>query len=163
MELDIVLNGLAIILFLGFGMASVIVFSTIDKQKDITVLSRYGRNTEPLDILYVNIGLLLVAVMIVMHSYRFLPALLVFLLWILLNGRTQSGVAPAGVFIGSTFIGWDEMTAYRIINDDISTIKVLIYSREKCYVLRCDKEKRKEVEDYFVRNGTEKKDRREGE
>ena len=51
MELDIVLNGLAIILFLGFGMASVIVFSTIDKQKDITVLSRYGRNTEPLDIL----------------------------------------------------------------------------------------------------------------
>lgn len=163
MELDIVLNALAIILFLGFGMAIAIVFSTIDKQKEITVFSRYGRNTEPLDILYVNIGFVLVALMLVFHNYRFLPALAVFLVWIILNSRTRSGIAPVGVFIGSTFLSWKDMNGYRIINDEISTIKVLVYSKEKCYVLRCDKSQRTEVESYFAQNGISKKDKHEGE
>lgn len=163
MELDIVLNALAIILFLGFGMAIAIVFSMIDKQKEITVFSRYGRNTEPLDILYVNIGLVLVAVMIIFHNYRFLPALAAFMVWIMLNSRIRSGIAPVGIFIGTTFLDWKSIVGYRIVNDEISTIKVLIYSAEKCYVIRCDKSQRVEVESYFAQNGIIKKDKHEGE
>lgn len=163
MELDIVLNALAIILFLGFGMAVGIVFSTLDKQKEITVFSRYGRNTEPLEILYVNVGLILVAVMLVFHNYRFLPALIVFLILILLNSRTQSGIAPIGVFIGTTFLGWKDIEGYRMINDEISTIKVLVYGNHKCYILRCDKTQRREVEAFFKENGILEKEKNEGE
>ena len=61
-DIDIWLNVLAVILFLGFGTAAMIAFSTIDKQKEITVNSRYGRQTGPLEILYVNIALLLITV-----------------------------------------------------------------------------------------------------
>ena len=163
MKLDIVLNALAIILFLGFSMACVIIFSMIDKQKEITVYSRYGRGTEPLDILYVNIGLILIAVMIVFHSYRFLPALVVFLIWLICNSRTKSGIAPDGIFIGSTHLGWKEIKGYRIVNDEISTIKVLVYCNDKCYVLRCDKSSKAEVDSYFVHNGIVKKEKSKGE
>lgn len=152
MKLDIVLNALSIILFLGFGMAAFIAFSTIDKQKEIRVFSRYGRHTEPLEILYVNIGLILVAVMVLFHNYRFLPAIVAFLLLILFNSRIQSGIAPEGVFIGTTFLSWDDVQEYRVVNDEISTIKVLVYGNQKCYVLRCDKEQRMEIESIFEEN-----------
>lgn len=163
MKLDIVLNILAIILFLGFGMAIAIVFSTLDKQKEITVPSRYGRNTEPLDILYVNVGLVLAAVMFLFHNYRFLPALIAFMILILLSSRTQSGIAPIGVFIGTTYLGWKDIDGYRIINDEISTIKVLVYGNGKCYVLRCDKTQRMEVVSYFQDNNILLKEKNEGE
>lgn len=152
MKLDIVLNAMAIILFLGFSMATLIAFSTIDKQKEITIPSRYGRSTGPLEIVYVNVGLLLVAVMMMFHNYRFLPALIVFVLLILFNSRMQSGIAPVGVFIGTTFLDWKNIEGYRIVNDEISTIKVLVYGNRKCYVLRCDKQQRMEMESYFEEN-----------
>lgn len=152
MKLDIVLNAMAIILFLGFSMAALIAFSTIDKQKEITIPSRYGRSTGPLEIVYVNVGLLLVAVMMMFHNYRFLPTLIVFVLLILFNSRMQSGIAPVGVFIGTTFLDWKNIEGYRIVNDEISTIKVLVYGNRKCYVLRCDKQQRMEIESYFEEN-----------
>ena len=157
MKTEVVLNAIAIILFLGFGMASFIAFSTIDKQKEINIPSRYGRHTQPLDIVYVNVGIILVAVMLAFHSYRFLPALVVFLFLILLNSRMQSGIAPLGVFIGTTFLAWDDIKEYRIVNDEISTVKVLVYSNQKCYVLRCDKTCRMEIESYFEDNHIIKK------
>ena len=164
MELDIALNALSIILFLGFGMAALIAFSTIDKQKEITISSRYGRQTSPLEILYVNAALLLVAFMLYSHSYRFLPALIVFVLLIFLNSRMQSGIAPIGVFIGTTYLEWDKIHAYRIVNDEISTIEVCIYVNGKRYVLRCDKQYRMQIEHYFeehhipLRSGQEKEE-----
>lgn len=163
MKLDVVLNALAIILFLGFGMAAFIAFSTVDKQKEITISSRYGRRTEPLEILYVNLGLVLVAVMYYFHNFRFLPALIVFLLLIMLNSRMQSGIAPEGVFIGTTFLNWKSINGYRIVNDEISTIKVLVYANEKCYVLRCEKTERNEIENYFEKNHIILKQKVEGE
>lgn len=149
MELDIVLNALSVILFLGFGMAALIAFSTIDRQKEITINSRYGRQTGPLEILYVNLALLLVAGMLYRHSYRFLPALAVFVLLIFFNSRMLSGLAPTGVFIGTTYLEWGKIQSYRIVNDEISTIEIKVYANKKCYVLRCDKECRSEAEDYF--------------
>lgn len=153
MKIDMWLNGLAIILFLGFFMAALIAFSTIDKQKEITIQSRYGRQVGTLEILYVNVALLLVAVMLYFHNYRFLPALIVFVLLIFFNSRMQSGVAPAGIFVGTTFLEWEEMEGYRIVNDEISTIEVRVYANQKRYVLRCSKEDRKQIEQYFTENG----------
>lgn len=144
------LNGLAIILFLGFSTAALIVFSSLDKQKEITVGSRYGRQTSTLEVVYVNIALLAVAFMLHIHMYRFLPALLVFVLLIFFNGRIQSGIAPQGVFIGTTFLDWEQIQEYRVVNDEISTIAVFVYANHKRYVLRCSKDYRKEVESYFL-------------
>lgn len=153
MKVDMWLNGLAIILFLGFLMAALIAFSTIDKQKEITIGSRYGRQTGTLEIVYVNIALLLVAVMLYFHNYRFLPALVMFVLLIFFNSRMQSGIAPLGIFVGTTFLGWKEIEGYRIVNDEISTIEVRVYANNKRYVLRCSKEDRRQIEEYFSKNG----------
>ncbi len=148
-KVEVWLNAIAIILFLGFGMAALIAFSTIDKQKEITVPSRYGRQTGPLEILYVNIALLFVAVILYRNNYRFLPALCVFILLIIFNSRMKSGIAPIGVFIGTTYLEWKKIESYKIINDEISTIQVRVYANRKQYILRCTKEQRSQIETYF--------------
>lgn len=153
MKIDIWLNVLSIILFLGFSTAALIAFSTIDKQKDITISSRYGRQTGPLEIIYVNVALLAVAFMLYVRSYRFLPALLSFVLLIFLNSRMQSGIAPDGVFIGTTYLEWKKIKSYQIVNDEISTVQVRVYANKKKYVLRCDKTQRAQIVDYFVEHG----------
>ncbi|MBR1865154.1 MAG: hypothetical protein IJ801_01460 [Lachnospiraceae bacterium] len=152
MRMDIWLNALAIILFLGFITADLIAFSTLDKQKEITIGSRYGRQTGPMEILYVNVALLLVAYFCYIHDYRFLPALLAFVLLVFFNSRMQSGIAPVGVFIGASYLEWNRIRAYRIVNDEISTIEVQVYANRKRYVLRCGKESRRQIEEYFAQN-----------
>ena len=87
LKIEVWLDAAAIILFLGFGMAALIAFSTIDKQKDITISSRYGRQTGPLEIVYVNVALLLIGLILYQNSYRFLPALCMFVLLIILINR----------------------------------------------------------------------------
>ncbi|MBO5088401.1 MAG: hypothetical protein J6C01_06985 [Lachnospiraceae bacterium] len=149
MKIDVWLDAAAIILFLGFGMAALIAFSTIDKQKEITITSRYGRQTGPLEIVYVNVALLLIALILYQNSYRFLPALCVFVLLIFFNSRMQSGIAPIGVFIGTTYLEWSKIQAYKIINDEISTVQIRVYANKKQYVLRCGKEQRAQAEGYF--------------
>ena len=144
------LNGLAIVLFLGFSTGALIVFSTLDKQKEITIRSRYGRHTGTWEIIYVNVALLLVAYTLVSHRYRFLPVLVAFVVWIVLLSRIQSGISPQGVFIGTTFLEWEQMKAYQITNDEISTIQLLIFVNRKQYVMRCSKEDRKQIEAFFT-------------
>lgn len=153
MKIDIWLNALAIILFLGFTMAALIAFSTIDKQKEITISSRYGRQIGPLEIVYVNVALLMVAFLLYTRSYRFLPALLAFILLIIFNSRMQSGIAPIGVFIGTTYLEWGKIKSYKIVNDEISTVQVRVYANKKQYVLRCDKEQRTQLDAYFTEHG----------
>lgn len=158
LNIDFGLNCLAIIFFSGFAMAAMIAFSTIDKQKEITVYSRYGKNTEPLEILYVNIALLMVGVMVYRHTYRFLPALLAFILLIFLKSRMQSGISPNGVFIGTTYLPWNKILAYKFVNDEISTIQIRVYANKKQYVLRCDKEYMKQIDFYFLEHGIPNKE-----
>lgn len=153
MKIDLWLNVLSIILFLGFGTAAMIAFSTIDKQKEITISSRYGRQTGPLEIVYVNAALLLAAFMLYSHSYRFMPAIVVFVLLIFFNSRMQSGIAPTGVFIGTTYLDWSKIKAYKLVNDEIRTIQIRVYANKKQYVLRCNKEDREQAEVYFAEHG----------
>lgn len=155
MKIDFILNVLAIILFLGFGTGCIVAFSTLDKQKDITIPSRYGRQIGPLEIIYVNVALLMVAYMLYSKSYRFLPALIVFILLIFFNSRMTSGISPFGVFVGTTFLDWNKLMGYRIINDQISTVQIRVYANNKQYVLRCDKEMRRDAEHLFIEHGVE--------
>lgn len=148
-KIDVWLDAAAIVLFLGFGMAALIAFSTIDKQKEITISSRYGRQTGPLEIVYVNVALLLIALILYQNNYRFLPALCVFVLLIIFNSRMQSGIAPIGVFIGTTYLEWGRIESYKIINDELSTVQIRVYANKKQYVLRCAKEQRAQAESYF--------------
>lgn len=157
MKIDVWLDAAAIILFLGFGMAALIAFSTIDKQKDITISSRYGRQTGPLEILYVNVALLLIGLILYQNSYRFLPALCMFVMLIIFNSRMQSGIAPTGVFIGTTYLEWNRIQAYKIVNDEISTVQIRIYANKKQYVLRCSKEQRAQAEGYFLDHSIQEK------
>ena len=64
LNIEIALNTLAIILFIGFAIADFLTFSVMDKQKDIEIFSRYGRRTGPLEIVYANVALLAVAYML---------------------------------------------------------------------------------------------------
>lgn len=148
-KIEVWLDAAAIILFLGFGMAALIAFSTIDKQKEITISSRYGRQTGPLEIVYVNVALLLIGLILYQNSYRFLPALCMFVLLIIFNSRMQSGIAPIGVFIGTTYLEWGKIESYKIINDELSTIQIRVYANKKQYVLRCAKEQRAQAEGFF--------------
>lgn len=150
LNIEIALNTLAIILFIGFAIADFLTFSVMDKQKDIEIFSRYGRRTGPLEIVYANVALLAVAYMLYCQSYRFLPCIVAFLLLIILNGRLRSGIAPTGVFVGSTYLEWGKIYAYKIVNDAISTIEVQVYANQKRYVLRCTKEQRKQIDHYFI-------------
>ena len=153
MKIDVVLNGLAIILFLGFGAACVIAFSTLDKQKDITIPSRYGRQIGTMEILYVNASLVMIAIILYEKSYRFVPALATFVLLVFFNSRMSSGISPLGVFIGTTFLEWNRLEGYRIINDQISTVQIRIYTADKQYILRCDKDMRRDAEHLFIEHG----------
>lgn len=153
MKTEVVLNALAIILFLGFGTACVIAFTALDKQKEITIPSRYGRQVGPLEILYVNLALVMVAVMLYFKNYRFLPAIIVFVLLIFFNSRMSSGISPGGVFIGFNYLEWNKIAGYRIINDKISTVQIRVYANKKQYVIRCDKDMRRDAEHLFIENG----------
>ena len=157
LKIEVWLDAAAIILFLGFGMAALIAFSTIDKQKDITISSRYGRQTGPLEIVYVNVALLFIGLILYQNSYRFLPALCMFVLLIIFNSRMQSGIAPTGVFIGTTYLEWSKIQAYKIINDEISTVQIRVYANKKQYVLRCAKDQRAQAESYFWDNCIQEK------
>ena len=148
-----ILNGLAIILFLGFGLACVIAFTTLDKQKDITIPSRYGRQIGTMEILYVNASLVMIAIILYEKSYRFVPALATFVLLVFFNSRMSSGISPLGVFIGTTFLEWNRLEGYRIINDQISTVQIRIYTADKQYILRCDKDVRRDAEHLFIEHG----------
>ncbi len=149
MKIDLILNVLSIILFLGFGMAALIAFTTIDRQKEIVIFSRYRRQTGPLEIIYVNLALLLVAGMLYVRNYRFLPALMAFILLIFFNSRMQSGITPDGVYIGTTYLEWEKIKGYRIVNNEISTLEIQIYANRKRYVLKCEKQYREQIRKYL--------------
>ena len=74
----------------------------------------------------------------------------------------RSGIAPLGIYVGTTFLGWEEIDSYLIINDEISTIEVRVYANQKQYALRCSKEERLQIEQFFADNKVKAK-RRENE
>lgn len=138
---------LAIILALGFFTADIIAIIILDKQKTIVVYSRMGRQTNPVEIINVNVALLLIGYFIYIKYFVFMPAIVCFVVFIILSTRVQSGMSEEGIYVGLTFIEWDKVKSYKIINDDISTFMIKLRANKRQYVFRCDKVKRSEIED----------------
>ena len=147
---------LAGILFLGFFTAVMIGIVVVDKQKTITIYSRLGRRTNLIEIINVNLALLVTAYFVYIRYYIFMPAIVFFVLFIIITTRVQSGMSEQGVFIGMTFIEWDKMKSYKIINDDISTFTLKIRANKRQYVFRCDKSQRVAIEDILLAHGRKK-------
>lgn len=138
---------MAIILALGFFTADIIAIIILDKQKTIVVYSRMGRQTNPVEIINVNVALLLIGYFIYIKYFVFMPAIVCFVVFIILSTRVQSGMSEEGIYVGLTFIEWDKVKSYKIINDDISTFMIKLRANKRQYVFRCDKVKRSEIED----------------
>ncbi len=137
---------MAVILALGFFTADIIAIIILDKQKTIAVYSRMGRQTNPIEIINVNLALLLVGYFIYIKYFVFMPAIVCFIIFIILSTRVQSGMSEEGIYVGLTFIEWNKVKSYKIINDDISTFMIKLRANRRQYVFRCDKVKRSEIE-----------------
>ena len=137
---------MAVILALGFFTADIIAIIILDKQKTIAVYSRMGRQTNPIEIINVNLALLLVGYFIYIKYFVFMPAIVCFIIFIILSTRVQSGMSAEGIYVGLTFIEWNKVKSYKIINDDISTFMIKLRANRRQYVFRCDKVKRSEIE-----------------
>lgn len=144
---------LASILFLGFFTATVISIYVVDKQKTIKIYSKLGRRTTVIEIINVNIALILVGIFVYIKFYVFIPALLFFIIFILLLSRVQSGMSDEGIFVGMTFIEWSKVKSYKILNDDIATFTIKIRANKRQYVFRCDKSVRKDIENILQEHG----------
>ena len=88
---------LAVILALGFFTADIIAIIILDKQKTIAVYSRMGRQTNPIEIINVNLALLLVGYFIYIKYFVFMPAIVCFIIFIILSTRVQSGMSAEGI------------------------------------------------------------------
>lgn len=136
---------LAIVLCFGFSTVAVIGIMILDKQQEIQVKSRYGHKNNTLEIIYVNVALLLCAYLLYIQYYLFIPALAAFIVVVIITTRLTSGIGETGIFIGMTYLEWNKIKNYGIINDDINTLQIRIHANERRYILRCDKENKKMI------------------
>ncbi len=144
------------ILFFGFFTSTIIGIVIVDKQKTIKIDSRLGRSTNAIEIISVNVSLLLIAFFIYIKYYIFMPAIVFFVVFVLISTRVESGISDEGIFVGMTFVEWDNVNSYKIINDDITTLTVKIRANKRQYVFRIDKSRRAEIEDILEAHGKKK-------
>lgn len=143
---------LAGLLALGFLTASMIGVIVVDKQKTITIYSRLGRTTNAYEIISVNIAFLVIALMLYFRYYIFIPAILSFIIFVIITTLVKSGLSPEGVFIGMTYLEWNKVNNYKIVNDDISTFTLKVRANKRQYVFRFHKNDREAVENLFVKH-----------
>lgn len=145
---------LGFVLFLGFGISVWLCISAIKRQEDIIIASRLHHKMSGYEIIIANIGLVVAVVMIVYHYYIFLPAVICMVLFIILQTKIQSGITKDGALIDTTFLDWEFMKSYKLVYDenDGSTIILKIKANRKQYVLVCDRDDKKKIEEIFSNN-----------
>ncbi len=127
------------ILFTSFLVLSILSVRSILRQKNIVISSRISRQTGLIEVINVNIALLGIVFLVIFRLYIYIPTVAVFAFFILSLSRLQSGISNTGIFIGMTFIPWEQVKAYKMINDDINTLQVKFRANKRQYVMRCDK------------------------
>lgn len=135
-------NIIMAILFLGFSVLSALSVRAIIKQRELIILSRISRQSSLIEVLDVNIALAVVVFLVIKRLYFYIPLLAVFAFFIITTTRLQSGIANQGIFIGMTFIPWEDIRSYKLINDDINTIQLRFRANHRQYIMRCSKEER---------------------
>ena len=86
--------------------------------------------------------------------YIFVPAVLMFVLFIVLSTRIQSGITEDGVLVGTTFIEWEFMRSFLLENqgEDSNVIVLKIRANRKTYILVCNREDRFAIDEIFKKN-----------
>lgn len=149
--MDVWIGVLGFVLFLGFGTAVKICISTINRQNGIIIKSRIRHKINNSEIIYANLGLIVLAVLLYFHYFVFVPAVLMFVLFIILSTRINSGITEKGAIVGTTFIEWEFMKGYKLVDDkdDSNVIILKIRANRKQYVLVCDRKDRHEIKKLF--------------
>ncbi len=145
---------LGMVLFLGFGISVWLCISAIKRQEEIIIASRLHHRMSGYEIIMANVGLIFAVVMIAFRYYIFMPAVICMVLFIILQTKIQSGITESGVLIDTTFIEWEFMKSYKLVYDenDGSTIILKIRANRKQYVLVCNREDKKKIEEIFNGN-----------
>lgn len=133
------LNIIIAILFFGFLVLSLLSVRALVKQRDILIPSLMSRQSGLIEVLDVNIALLVIVVLVVNRLYIYIPVVAVFAFFILTTTRLKSGICNTGFFVGMTYIPWEQVKAYKLINDDINTLQLRFRANKRQYVMRCDK------------------------
>ena len=155
--MDVWVNVLAFILFLGFFVAVLVCCSAIKKQNEIIIKSRLHRKLNNSEIFYSNLGLVLLAVLLYFKIYVFIPAILSFVLFIVLSTRINSGLTNEGAVVGTRFIDWEFMKGYKLVDDENSNIVTLkIRADRRQYVLVCERRDMDEIKAIFKDHGIKK-------
>ena len=90
--MDVWLSVLAFVLFLGFGTGALVCVSAVKKQSGIVIKSRLHHKLNISEVVYANLGLVGLVVLVYFKIYIFVPAVLMFVLFIVLSTRIQSGI-----------------------------------------------------------------------
>ena len=145
---------LGMVLFLGFGISVWLCISAIKRQEEIIIPSRLHHKMSGYEIIMANVGLIFAVIMIIYNYYIFMPAVISMVLFIILQTKIQSGITEDGALIDTTFIEWEFMKIYKLQYDenDGSTIILKIRANRKQYVLICNREDKKKIEEIFNGN-----------
>jgi hypothetical protein len=149
--MEVWIGVLGFVLFLGFFTAVLVCISAIKKQSGIIIASRLHHKLNNSEVIYANAGLVVLAILLYFHYFVFVPAVLMFVLFIVLSTRIQSGLTAQGAVVGTTFIDWEFMKGYKLVNepDDSNIIILKIRANRKQYVLVCDRRDRLAIADLF--------------
>ena len=77
-----------------------------------------------------------------------------FVLFVVLSTRIQSGITRDGVLVGTTFIEWEFMRSFLLENqgEDSNVIVLKIRANRKTYILVCNREDRFAIDEIFKKN-----------
>jgi hypothetical protein len=145
--MDIWIGVLGFVLFLGFTIAVMVCTKAIKRSADITIQSRLHHSFGSREVVYANVGLVVVVLLLVFRLYTFVPGGIMFVVFVLLTTRIKSGITEDGAIIGTTFLTWEQMESYKLVNDetDSNIITLKIRANHKQYVLVCDREDRYKI------------------
>lgn len=152
--MDVWIGVLGFVLFLGFFIAILVCISAMKRKSEIIIKSRLHHKLGMNEIVYANIGMVLLVVSVAFKFYTFVPGLLAFVGFVVLTTRVQSGLTEDGAIIGTVFVEWEYMKGYKLINDeDDSNIIILkIRANRKQYVLVCDRGDRHKITELMKEN-----------
>ena len=87
--MDIWIGVLAFVLFLGFGTADAVCINALKRQSDIVIKSRIKHRVNGSDVIIANLSLIVFGILIYFHLYTFVPAILAFVLFIVLSSQVN--------------------------------------------------------------------------
>lgn len=153
--MDVWVGVLAFVLFLGFGTAVMVCINAIKRQTGIIIKSRIKHKINSAEVIYANLGLVVLAVLVYFKLFLFVPAVFAFVLFIVLSTQIQSGLTAEGAVVGTSFIDWEFMDGYKFVNyeNDSNVIILKIRANRRQYVLVCDRRDRVEIKKMLTDNG----------